>query len=127
MAVRGLTGWIGTALSSPTPESLARFYADLLGWEISSSAPEWATIQVPGARANLAFALDEAYERPVWPSAPGRQQMMGHLDIGVSDVAAAVHDALELGAELAAYQPQDDVRVMLDPDGHPFCLYVDND
>ncbi|WP_169501813.1 VOC family protein [Kribbella catacumbae] len=29
------------------------------------------------------------------------------------------------GAELAAYQPQDNVRVMLDPDGHPFCLYLD--
>jgi hypothetical protein len=23
------------------------------------------------------------------------------------------------------HQPQDDVRVMLDPAGHPFCLYVD--
>ena len=24
--------------------------------------------------------------------------------------------------ELADFQPQDDVRVLLDPDGHPFCL-----
>jgi hypothetical protein len=26
---------------------------------------------------------------------------------------------------VAAYQPQDDVRVLLDPAGHPFCLYAD--
>lgn len=27
------------------------------------------------------------------------------------------------GARQAAYQPQDDVRVMVDPAGHPFCLF----
>ena len=31
----------------------------------------------------------------------------------------------ELGASVADYQPQDHVRVMVDPVGHPFCLYVD--
>jgi hypothetical protein len=31
-----------------------------------------------------------------------------------------------LGATVAAYQPQDDVRVVLDPAGHPFCLYLDD-
>ena len=25
---------------------------------------------------------------------------------------------------LAEFQPQDDVRVLLDPAGHPFCLWV---
>ncbi len=37
----------------------------------------------------------------------------------------AVADAAGLGATLADFQPQDDVRVMLDPEGHPFCLYLD--
>jgi hypothetical protein len=27
------------------------------------------------------------------------------------------------GAVLADYQPQDDVCVHLDPDGHPLCIY----
>ena len=36
-------------------------------------------------------------------------------------------DAVELGATLHEHQPQDDVRVMLDPAGHPFCLYLDPD
>jgi len=28
------------------------------------------------------------------------------------------------GGTLAAFQPQEDVRVCLDPAGHPFCLYL---
>jgi hypothetical protein len=50
-------------------------------------------------------------------------EMMVHLDFEVTDLEAAVASAIASGAEIAAYQPQEDVRVMLDPDGHPFCLY----
>ncbi len=32
-----------------------------------------------------------------------------------------------VGAEEASYHPQDKVRVMLDPAGHPFCLSLDPD
>ena len=46
---------------------------------------------------------------------PGKQGMQLHLDIEVSDLAAATEHALELGATLAEFQPQDDVRVLLDP------------
>jgi hypothetical protein len=74
---------------------------------------------------NFAFELDRHYRPPVWPSEPDSQQQMVHLDIGVTDLAAAVEDAIELGARLADFQPQEDIRVMLDPDGHPFCLYLD--
>jgi hypothetical protein len=50
--------------------------------------------------------------------------MMMHLDLEVDDLEGAVADALALGAALAVDQPQDDVRVLLDPAGHPFCLYL---
>jgi hypothetical protein len=46
-------------------------------------------------------------------------------DIAVDDLAAAVADALALGATLAEFQPQEDVRVLLDRAGHPFCLSTD--
>jgi hypothetical protein len=49
--------------------------------------------------------------------------MQLHLDLQVTDLAAAVEDAVALGATLAQFQPQDDVRVLLDLAGHPFCLY----
>ena len=52
--------------------------------------------------------------------------MMLHLDIEVDDLAEAVAYALSVGAELPDFEPQDNVRVMLDPSGHPFCLYTDS-
>lgn len=128
--IRGFTGWLGVVLGSPDPRKLARFYRDLLGWEISSDEPTWVTMQMRDGNgnpipANLAFQLEQIYQRPVWPNEDGKQQMQFHLDVGVADVAAAVEDAVALGAQPADFQPQEDVRVMLDPDGHPFCLYRD--
>lgn len=130
--IRGITGWVGTVLGSPDPVALAQFYSDLLGWEITHSEPTWVVLPMRDqagnvTRSNLAFQLEEVYERPVWPNAEGWQQMQFHLDLGVHDVAAAVEDATALGATLVEFQPQTDVRVMLDPDGHPFCLYLDED
>jgi len=48
---------------------------------------------------------------------------MLHLDIATDDLEAAVAFAIECGATQAEFQPQEDVRVMFDPDGHPFCLF----
>ncbi len=125
--IAGLTGWIGIVLNAPDARALAYFYRDLFGWPLADDTPEWCTIRVPGAPANLAFETEDLYERPIWPATSGKQQMMLHLDIGVSDLGAAVKDAVELGAALPDHQPQDDVRVLLDPAGHPFCLYIDRD
>jgi len=51
--------------------------------------------------------------------------MSMHLDLEVDDLDAAVEHALSVGAALADVQPQQSVRVMLDPAGRPFCLYLD--
>ena len=53
--------------------------------------------------------------------------MSMHLDIAVDDLDASVAYAVSVGAEVASFQPQDTVRVMLDPAGHPFCLYLDTE
>ncbi|MDF8263009.1 VOC family protein [Luteipulveratus flavus] len=125
--IRGLSGWVGVVLNAPDARALAHFYRDLLGWPMATDEPDWCTIGFPGAPANLAFQTESVYERPTWPAEPGQQQMMLHLDVGVRALDDAVQDAVALGAELHEHQPQDDVRVMLDPAGHPFCLYVDTD
>jgi catechol 2,3-dioxygenase-like lactoylglutathione lyase family enzyme len=125
--VRGYTGWLGTILAAPDPVALGRFYQGLLGGELDEGDPGFVTLLVrPTDTTSLAFQLEPDHVAPVWP-VPGvrDQQMQVHLDVGVTDVAAAVEDALALGARLADEQPQDDVRVMLDPVGHPFCLYLD--
>ncbi len=50
--------------------------------------------------------------------------MQIHLDIEVDDLDAATTYAETLGAHQAEFQPQSDVRVLIDPDGHPFCFWV---
>lgn len=73
----------------------------------------------------LSFQLEEAHTPPVWPAGPGDQQMQMHLDIWVENLDSGVVRAKLLGAWLSDSQPQDDVRVTLDPAGHPFCLFTD--
>jgi hypothetical protein len=51
--------------------------------------------------------------------------MMMHLEIRVYDLETAVTQALAFGATVAEFQPQEGVRVCLDPAGHPFCLYTE--
>ena len=115
---------VGIVLGTPDPRELARFYSRLLGWELRTDEPDWAQLRDPDGGAGLSFQLEDAYVRPVWPSGPGDQQMQVHLDILVEDLAAAEAHARESGATRAEFQPQDDNRVYLDPDGHPFCLFI---
>ena len=117
--------WWGVVLDAPDAPSLAHFYADLLGWEIGKeSSPQHCAMGPAGGVTYLAVQASPDYVRPVWPTGEGAQPMMMHLDSEVVDLDAAVAHAVELGPELAEHQPQDDVRVLLDPVGHPFCLYT---
>jgi len=127
--IPGFTGWIGTILGTPDPPGLGRFYQGVLGGELDEGDPTFVTLLVrPEDTTNLAFQLEPEHVPPAWPTpGDGDQQMQVHLDVGVASVAEAVADATALGARLAQFQPQDDVRVMLDPAGHPFCLYLDRD
>lgn len=115
--------WTNTVLDSPDPPRLAAFYERLLGYRRGSDEPDWITMRPPGDGHGLSIQLEPAYVRPVWPAAPGQPQMSVHLDIRVDDLDAAVAFAVDCGAQVAPFQPQDDVRVLLDPDGHPFCLF----
>ena len=113
-----------TVLDAPDARALAAFYRRLLGWPVGADEPGWVTLRPPGGGAGLSFQTESAYRRPTWPAGPGDQQMMLHLDIEVDDLDAAGAHALDAGATLADYQPQQKVRVYLDPAGHPFCLWT---
>ena len=129
MAVTSVT--IGT----PGPRRLAAFYQRLLGWTVAAEEPPgpgepadggWAQLRPPAGQVGprLNFEYEAVYDRPAWPSTAGQQQIMEHLDIEVDDLDEAVAWATAAGATLAEYQPQQDVRVLLDPDGHPFCVFL---
>jgi catechol 2,3-dioxygenase-like lactoylglutathione lyase family enzyme len=111
-------------LDSEDAPELADFYQRLLGWQIGAAESHWVTLRPPDGGTGLSFAGESTYVRPTWPTDPARQQMMVHLDIEVDDLDAGVAHALACGAELAEFQPQSLVRVLLDPAGHPFCLWV---
>lgn len=122
-------------VGAPNPRELARFYATLLGGEITADEPlregeptdaGWAQVRISSdfGQITLNFEYESQWQAPVWPSQPGEQHITQHLDIQVDDLNAAVAWALECGARLDPYQPQDSVRVMRDPAGHPFCLFV---
>ena len=116
-------------LGAADANALARFYEQLLGWTVVEAEPGWVRLRDPSGdagSAGLSFAHEPDYVAPVWPTVAGGQQMMVHLDIAVEDLEAGVTRARELGAVLTEYQPQDHVRVMLDPAGHPFCLFRDS-
>jgi catechol 2,3-dioxygenase-like lactoylglutathione lyase family enzyme len=83
------------------------------------------TLRPPDGGPGLSFQTETAYARPTWPAGAADQQMQMHLDIEVDDLDAAVAHALSAGATLAEYQPQEDVRVFLDPAGHPFDLWIE--
>jgi catechol 2,3-dioxygenase-like lactoylglutathione lyase family enzyme len=127
MPLRTTKHWFGVVLDCPDASELAHFYERLLGWTLFTDTPGWATL-APTAEAgyNLAFQQEHHYARPVWPSHPGEPLMMAHLDLEVDDLGQATAYAVEVGAQVATFQPQQDVRVLLDPAGHPFCLYVDS-
>lgn len=112
-----------TVLDARDPRGLAGFYQRLLGWESGGDDdPTWVMLRAPSG-AGLSFQLDLLHVAPTWPAEEGAGQLQLHLDIGVDDLAEAVARALELGAALDPYQPQEEVRVLRDPEGHPFCLF----
>jgi catechol 2,3-dioxygenase-like lactoylglutathione lyase family enzyme len=122
MPLPRMTLW-GVVLDCPDPRELAGFYERLLGWSREQDEPDWVKLRHPDGAPGLSFQSEPAYRRPTWPTQPPDQQMMIHLDIRVDDLDRAVEHALAAGAVLAEFQPQEDVRVFLDPVGHPFCLF----
>jgi hypothetical protein len=119
---------------------MARFYGTLLGWEPTAVEDGWVLMRHPHGGTGVSFQQTEEYERPVWPEKPGSQQKMMHLEVmvtpqgadgrkyseaeGQAALDAAVRLALSAGGVLAEPQARPDLRVVLDPSGHPLCLFL---
>ena len=116
------------------PRELGRFYSKLLGWPYvreeearPGEPPEagYALVCPPEGVAEpaLNFDYEANHRRPQWPAVEGEQTSTMHLDVGVDDLDVAVAWAIECGATVATVQPRPaQHRVMIDPEGHPFCL-----
>ncbi len=122
-------------IGTPDPHAAARFWARLLAYRVTADeAPSdaadqgWAQVAPPPGAPGFTLNLEHEREfrAPVWPARAGEQVATQHVDVHVpdGDLDAGVAWALTCGARLAEHQPQDDVRVLVTPDGHPFCLFT---
>ncbi|MCA1710708.1 MAG: VOC family protein [Actinobacteria bacterium] len=118
--------WWGPTVEAPNASASARFYGELLGWPLGHEEPGTAVLAAPEGTVYLVFQQTDDYRPPVWPPVEGQQRAMMHLDFQVGDLDDAVAEAVALGATVAEHQPQDNVRVLLDPAGRPFCLCRDD-
>jgi catechol 2,3-dioxygenase-like lactoylglutathione lyase family enzyme len=110
-------GLFAVTVDAPDAAALARFYAALLGMEVTYEGPEGALIAGDGK--SVMFQQVSEYNPPRWPDPAYPQQ--AHLDISVDDLDAGETRALELGASRLEGGGET-FRVFADPAGHPFCL-----
>lgn len=121
--------WTGLCIDCADADELAAFYERLLGWETTASDGDgWRQLRDPDGGVLINIQAEPWYTPPTWPEPPGEQHKMMHMEIEVDDLDAAVSAAIAAGAREAPEQPSDRdpqrIRVMLDPAGHPFCLFV---
>jgi hypothetical protein len=89
---------------------------------------DWLNLRLPDGTPLLAFQQVKDLPASTWPEDPIPQQL--HLDVMVGDPEGldAAHKAvLALGGALRfdrSDDPEEPLRVFVDPDGHPFCVFV---
>ncbi|MDR0491091.1 MAG: VOC family protein [Oscillospiraceae bacterium] len=103
------------------PERLREFYANVSGWEKQTMFDCPALITGTGL-AILFMGCDFEYTPPIWPEESGKQQKQMHFNFGVDDLISGVDEATKFGAIKAEHQYGEHYVVMIDPEGHPFCL-----
>jgi catechol 2,3-dioxygenase-like lactoylglutathione lyase family enzyme len=126
--------WGGICLDCGDAEEMARFYTEVFGWEVTArdavdsrqGGAGWICMSGPPGGPSVSFQAEEWYAPPVWPEVEGVPSKMMHFEVGVGDLDRAVELVVRAGGRLAATQPEGrdphELRVVLDPAGHPFCL-----
>jgi len=109
-------------LDCADPRAMAGFYSALMGWEMPYCEDEYS--MVSDGTTSIGFGRIDGYTPPRWPDDEHAKQY--HLDLRVPDVAMAEVASMKLGATVPEFQPGGDRwRVILDPEGRPFCLMPD--
>jgi predicted enzyme related to lactoylglutathione lyase len=105
-------------LDCSDPRQLARFYGQVLSWPVTHSQQEYAMIADGDAAIGFGHVPD--HKPPAWPDGDAKRY---HLDLAVPNLGEAEAACLTLGASVPDFQPGGERwRVLLDPEGHPFCL-----
>jgi predicted enzyme related to lactoylglutathione lyase len=129
MATTPSITWTTITLDCSDAEVLAAFYSRLFGWDVTArDGAGWVQLRNPQGGVGLNLQAEPWYQPPVWPEQSGHQTKMIHLEVMVDDLDAAERLVIHCDGVTAAHQPADRdparLRIMLDPAGHPFCLFV---
>ena len=101
------------------PTRLAQFYAAALGWEVTYSDDNYGMVEGNGIK--IGFGRIEGFRPAQWPDEAGVKRF--HFDLQVNDLDEATEILCGIGASQPDFQPgAGRWRVLLDPDGQPFCL-----
>ncbi len=104
---------------------MVAFYSRVLGWEETHRDGDFVITRDPRTGCNYSFdPMGLKYRAPTWPEESAGQDKQMHFEVGCDELEAGVAFALDCGARLAEFQGRQDLRVMLDPAGHVFCLGV---
>lgn len=97
------------------------FWAGVLGGRVVAD-DDWHSVIDADGRWRIGIQLAPDHLAPEWPDGV-RQQV--HLDLHVTDAAAAHEQVMALGARLLQdgdHTTGEGHRVYADPAGHPFCI-----
>jgi catechol 2,3-dioxygenase-like lactoylglutathione lyase family enzyme len=89
---------------------------------------DWLNLKDPDGTPRLAVQQVDTLPRTTWPDHEVPQQL--HLDLmvgSVEDLDAVHQRVLDLGGELRfdrSDDPDEPLRVFVDPSGHTFCIFV---
>jgi hypothetical protein len=98
------------------------FWAGVLGGSVVAD-DDWHSIIDAAGEWRMGVQLAPDHVPPAWPSPSPGQQV--HLDLHVTDPAAAHAHVMALGARVlqdATGNEPEGHRVYADPAGHPFCI-----
>ncbi|MFE4257885.1 VOC family protein [Streptomyces sp. NPDC056883] len=117
-------------MDSAEPESLARFYAELLGAEVGPAAGDGELFLVTGGSGVvLGVRRDPNHVPPSWPTPEDSQQAHLRILVAADSLDEAEREAVALGARpLSAEEDgtrrdnRTTLRRFSDPAGHAFLL-----
>lgn len=109
------------AVDSADPDSLARFWAQVLGWRRTYEDADEVALEPPAGSAEDGVAADLLFLRvPDTKTVKNRL----HLDLRPDDQAAEVARVESIGARRVSVGQGADVSwvVLADPEGNEFCV-----
>jgi hypothetical protein len=132
--------WAQVVVDTTDARATAEFWRQLLdlvyrpghepppAGEPDAAGSDWLNLSDPDGTPRLAFQQVPSLSPTTWPAHDVPQQL--HIDLTVDSVVEldAVHDrVLALGGQLRydrSDDPEEPLRVYVDPAGHTFCVFV---